>query len=389
MDKRIICIATGTRADWGLLSPVAEALAQRPDCDVRIVATNMHLSKRYGMTVNEIIAAGFDPVRVPIPADDDTPLARAKAMSACMNGMADVFDEINPDMLIILGDRYEMLAVASAAAIMRIPIVHIAGGTISEGAIDDSIRHAITKLASLHFAETEEYRRRIIAMGEQPDRVINTGAIGVWNIGNMPLTDRQTLSQELDFDLDRPFAIATFHPATLDSGDPGEQCRAMLDALEQEKDLGIIITYPNNDSGSAAIIKVIENFALSHPDNTKIVKSLGLKKYLSALQYAEFTIGNSSSGIVEVASAGIPSIDIGIRQRGRTAADSVIHCGNSVDDIRAAIRLARSDEFRALAAKKQNPYFKPDTLRMMTEAIMTADTDQLTLKQFYDLPSQC
>lgn len=389
MDKRIICIATGTRADWGLLSPVAEALAQRPDCDVRIVATNMHLSKRYGMTVNEIIAAGFDPVRVPIPADDDTPLARAKAMSACMNGMADVFDEINPDMLIILGDRYEMLAVASAAAIMRIPIVHIAGGTISEGAIDDSIRHAITKLASLHFAETEEYRRRIIAMGEQPDRVINTGAIGVWNISNIQLIDRQTLSQELGFDLDRPFAIATFHPATLDSGDPGEQCRAMLDALEQEKDLGIIITYPNNDSGSAAIIKVIENFALSHPDNTKIVKSLGLKRYLSALQYAEFTIGNSSSGIVEVASAGIPSIDIGIRQRGRTAADSVIHCGNSVDDIRAAIRLARSDEFRALAAKKQNPYFKPDTLRMMTEAIMTADTDQLTLKQFYDLPSQC
>lgn len=389
MDKRIICIATGTRADWGLLSPVATALAERPDCDVRIVATNMHLSERYGMTVNEIIAAGFDPVRVPMPADDDTPLARVKAMSACMNGMADVFGEIKPDMLIILGDRYEMLAVASAAAILRIPIVHIAGGTISEGAIDDSIRHAITKLSSLHFAETEEYRHRIIAMGEQPERVINTGAIGVWNIGNIQLTDRQTLSQELNFDLDRPFVIATFHPATLDSGDPGEQCRAMLDALEQEKDLRLIITYPNNDSGSAAIIKVIEDFAVSHPDNTKLVRSLGLKRYLSALQYAEFTIGNSSSGIVEVASAGIPSIDIGIRQRGRTAAESVIHCGNSVVDIRAAIRLARSDEFRAMAAKKQNPYFKPDTLRLMTEAIMTADTDRLTLKQFYDLPAPC
>lgn len=389
MSKRTICIATGTRADWGLLSPVAVSLAARHDCDVIVVATNMHLSERYGMTVNEIIADGFEPIRVPMSAEGDTTLERVKAMSECMNGMAEAFNKIKPDILVILGDRYEMLAVASAAAIMKIPIVHIAGGTISEGAIDDSIRHAITKLSSLHFTETEEYRQRVIAMGEQPERVINTGAIGVWNISNMQLTDRQTLSRELNFDLGRPFVIATFHPATLDPGDPDEQCRAMLNAIEREKGLNVIITYPNNDSGSASIIKVIEEFAASHPGNTKLVRSLGLKRYLSALQYAEFTIGNSSSGIVEVASAGIPSIDIGIRQRGRTSADSVIHCGNSVDDIHAAIRLARTDEFRAMAAKKQNPYFRPDTLRLMTESIMTADIDKLAIKQFYDLPSQC
>lgn len=389
MNKRNICIATSTRADWGLLSPLAKALAKATSCDVKIVATNMHLSERFGMTVNDIIADGFEPERVEMPCGDDSPLARVEAMSVCMAGMANAFGLAKPDLVVILGDRYEMLAVASAAAVMQIPIVHIAGGTISEGAIDDSIRHAITKLSAIHFTETEDARQRVIAMGEEPRRVLNTGAIGVWNIQNLQRMSRDDLSRELDFDLSAPFAVATFHPATLDNGSPGEQCRAMLDALLDVDGLNVIITYPNNDSGSAAIIDVIESYASAYPSRIKLVKSLGLKRYLSALEFAEFSIGNSSSGIVEVASSGIPSIDIGIRQRGRAAAKSVIHCGNSKDEISAAIRKARSTEFKNLAAKRDNPYYKPDTLSLMVDAIMSVDLDGLTSKHFYDKQSLC
>lgn len=388
MSKRRICIVTSTRADWGLLSPIAVALNERADCDVQIVATNMHLSERFGMTVNDIIADGFEPIKIYMPTDDDSPIARVKAMGECMTGMAEAFLQIKPDMVVILGDRYEMLAVASAATLMNIPIVHIAGGTISEGAIDDSIRHAITKLSAIHLTETEDAKARVIAMGENPERVFNTGAIGVWNISNISLLSRDQLSNELDFDLSTPYAVATFHPATLDDADPGLQCREMLEALEKETNLNIILTYPNNDSGSKKIIEEIEAFATRHPVRVKLVKSLGMRRYLSALEYAEFAIGNSSSGIVEVASSGIPSIDIGIRQRGRCSAQSVIHCGNSMEAISAAIAIARSPEFKTLAAKRDNPYHKADTLQIMVDAIMSADLYGLNMKRFYEKPNE-
>ncbi len=383
--KRKIAIVTSTRADWGLLSPLARALSEREDCELSVIATNMHLSPRFGMTVDQIVADGFQPMRVTIECDDDSPSGRIKAMAQCMTGMGDAFGRLSPDMIVILGDRYEMLAVASAAAIMRIPIVHIAGGTISEGAIDDSIRHAITKLASLHLTETEDYRRRVIAMGEEPDRVVNTGAIGVWNIANMTKLSRADLSLELGLDLDKPFVIATYHPATLGDGDPGQKCKAMLDALDLHPELNIILTYPNNDSGSDAIISVIEAYAANNPERVRLIKSLGALRYLSALHYAQFTIGNSSSGIVEVASAGIPAIDIGCRQRGRAAARSVIHCGDTADEIDSAIRLALSPEFKALAAKAENPYYKTDTLQIMVETIMNANPANLVRKHFYDV----
>jgi len=382
-----ICIATSTRADWGLLSPLAKALANRSDCDVTIAATNTHLSKRFGMTVNDIIADGFTPARVPMTVnDDDTEAARATAMAQCMSGFASLFSQTAPDMLIILGDRYEMLAVASTAAVMRIPIVHIAGGTISEGAVDDSMRHAITKLSALHFTETEEYRQRVIAMGETPDRVFNTGAIGIWNISHLPLMSRDELASDLGFDLGKPYAVATFHPATLDTVAPAIRCRAMLDALDRHADIKLIITYPNNDAGSSGIINEIERYAASHPERVLLVKSLGIKRFLSALKHAEFSIGNSSSGIVEVASTGIPSIDIGIRQRGRACAGSVIHCGDSADDIDIAIRKALSPDFKKYAASCNNPYYNPDTLDIMVQAIIAAKPEELTHKTFYDIP---
>ncbi|MDO4319368.1 MAG: UDP-N-acetylglucosamine 2-epimerase [Bacteroidales bacterium] len=388
--KPCICIATSTRADWGLLRPVAESLRDSGLVDLRILATNMHLLERYGMTVDEITSAGFDvDARVPIDEAGDSETARARAMAQCLAGTADALADMRPDTIIILGDRYEMLAVASAAAVMRVPIIHIAGGEISEGAVDDSMRHAITKLSALHLTATEPYRRRVIAMGEQPERVINTGAIGVWNVVNRPMMSRDELTDNLGIARGKDFVVATFHPATLDDADPAEGCRAMLDAIDRLSDMHVILTYPNNDARSAGIIDEIERYAASHSDRVTLVKSLGMARYLPAITYARAVIGNSSSGIVEVPSAGTPTVDIGIRQRGRLAGKSVIHCGTTADEIYDAIMLALSDDMQATAALRENPYCKPDTLDIMTCAILDF-TASLPVgpKKFYDI-QQC
>jgi UDP-hydrolysing UDP-N-acetyl-D-glucosamine 2-epimerase len=382
-----ICIVTTTRADWGLLMPVAGALKAREDVELQIVASNMHLSERYGMTVNEITAAGFNVnERVVMHDGGDSESARVKAMAECLSGMADAFARLQPDVLLILGDRYEILAVASAATVMRIPIIHIAGGEITLGAIDDNIRHAVTKLSSLHLTATETYRQRVIQMGEAPERVVCTGAIGVWNAMNQPLMSREELSENLGFDLSGDVAVVTYHPATADVASPAEGCRNLLQALEQSANLRMIITYPNNDARSQPIIEQLNSFAESHADRVLLVKSLGMKRYLSALQVAKVVIGNSSSGIVEVPSTGTITVNIGTRQEGRTAADTVINCQADTNSIRNAIAKALSPEMQALAAKRINPYYQPDTLTIMVDAIMKYVKHQPTsVKTFYDL----
>lgn len=381
-----IAIATGTRADWGLLTPLAHALDARDDVEVRIIATNMHLDERYGMTVNEIVAEGLTlAATVDMKVDGDGDLSRVVAMSKCLEGFGRVFDRLKPDMLVILGDRYEMLSVATAAVMMGLPIVHIAGGVVSEGAVDDSLRHAITKLASLHLTETERYRRRVIQMGEDAASVVDTGALGVWNIGNQQLLSRDELSEEIGFDFGRRSAIVTFHPATLDPADPGERCQAMLDALDRFPDLRLLITYPNNDARSSAIIDRIESYGRRNSERVKVVKSLGMRRFLSALKCVDVVIGNSSGGIVEVPSCGIPTVDIGIRQRGRDAAASVIHCGDSADDIAGAIDKALSSEMQALARQCMNPYHKADTPSLMVDAIMGFARKKRQPKRFNDL----
>lgn len=381
-----ICIATGTRADWGLLSPLAKALKARPEIEVQILATNMHLLPRYGMTVEEILADGFMPdARVEMHYHDDSSAARARAMSQCVAGTTDVLSTLNPDALIILGDRFEMLAIASAAAIMRIPIIHIAGGEISEGAIDDNIRHAITKLSALHFAATEPYRRRIIRMGEQPDRVINTGAIGVWNIMNAPLLSAEELFAKYNFKFEPgKMLLVTYHSVTTESDRSGERITALLEALDDFPDYKVIITYPNNDAGSEPIIEKIQAYAEVHPERVLLVKSLGREGYHSAVALSAAVIGNSSSGVVEVPSFGVCTVDTGVRQKGRLAAESVLRCGESAEEISQAIAYALSEEGRALAARKDNPYYKPDTLDIMVRAIVNADLQELGVKKFYD-----
>lgn len=381
---RHIAIATGTRADWGLLSPIACALAARDDCRVDVLATNMHLIPAYGNTIEEIRADGFDPVRVEMPASTDTPEGCVAAMGVCQTAMAREFARLRPDLVVILGDRFEMLATATAALISGVPVVHIAGGEVSEGAVDDSIRHAITKMSALHLCATELYRSRIIRMGEHPDRVINTGAIGVYNTSHAPRMSRAELEANIDFTLPERSLLVTYHPATLDREDPAVRFGALLEALHRFPDSKVLVTYPNNDSRGQVIIGMIEEYARRNPGRVRVVPSLGRLRYISALACVSAVVGNSSSGIVEVPSMGIPTVDIGMRQRGRLAGRSVIHTGDSADEIAVGIARALSPEGQRMAREAENPYARPDTLRIMVDAIAGYPLDKLSYKTFYD-----
>ncbi len=386
--KKKIAIVTSTRADWGLLSPLARLLKNDPRADLIIVATNMHLDPRLGMTVNEVVSDGFTvDYRVEMTPEGDAPEQIALAMSRCTAGFASVFAQAKPDMIVILGDRYEMLAVASVATVMSIPIAHISGGEITEGAFDDNIRHAISKLSSLHFATTDEHRNRLIAMGEQPSTVVNAGALGVYNILNTPLLSRSELEDSLGFALHSPTLLVTYHPATNDSEDPLKRFGDLLTALDRFPECEILFTYPNNDPRGSGIVEMIEKYAATNKGRVNVVPSLGRVRYLSALQFVDAVVGNSSSGVVEVPSAGIPTVDVGIRQRGRAAADSVIHCGDQPDEIADAISLALSPEWREHCRKTSNPYANPRTAEIIAETLLSANPDDLLPKRFHDTPA--
>ena len=383
---RKICVVTGTRADWGLLSPIAKALKARPDVFVQIVATNMHLSPKFGNTYKEILADGFKiNCHVSMLDDTNTPGNTVRSMGVAMSGFASVFEELKPDMILILGDRYEMLAVASTALIFRIPIAHIAGGAISEGAYDDSIRHAITKMSHIHLTETEEYRQRVIQLGEEPERVFNTGAIGIHNIINAPFLSHEEIEKEIGLKIDRNTLMVTFHPATLDESDPGEQCANLLAALDKHPECNVIFSYPNNDTHGRVIISLIEEFVGKRRERCVVFPSLGILRYLSVLRYAGAVVGNSSSGIVEVPSMKIPTLDIGNRQRNRIAASSVLHCGVSQEEIERGLATVLSEEWREKARNTVNPYYQPDTLEKMVNAIMNTPLEGITMKHFHDI----
>lgn len=383
---RKICIVTGTRAEWGLLSGIARQLNLRNDIDLQIIATNMHLSDRHGHTIDEITKEGFNvSVQVPMLNDTNSDSDTVRSAAMCLNGMAKAFDTLRPHIVVLLGDRFEMLAVATAATIMRIPVVHLHGGEISEGAIDDSMRHAITKLSALHLTSTEEYRQRVIQMGESPERVINTGAIGVYNVMNVSTIPLEQLRESIEFDVDFNTLLVTLHPTTLDSVPTMVRCQALLDALNCFPNNKLIITYPNNDPEGMIIIEMIEHYASLHPNRVKLIPSLGLTRYMSALKYVAAVVGNSSSGIIEVPSMGIPTVNIGCRQKGRIAASSVINCEPDTESIVHAITTALSDDFREQAKKTVNPYYKPNTLQMIVDAIATTPIESLHTKHFHDI----
>lgn len=383
--NRKICIVTSTRADWGLLSGVARALRAYATVKLQIIATNMHLDPRYGMTVNEITEDGFRvDERVEMNPRSDSPVDTAVATGKCLGGIARALNRLRPDILVILGDRYEMLAVAAAATIMRVPIAHIAGGEISEGAFDDNIRHALTKLSTLHFTATDAYRNRVISMGENPAFVVNTGALGVYNINHEPVIPKEELEKSIGIDINPSTLLVTFHPATMDPVPVAERCEALLQALDGFLNSHIIFTYPNNDPRGEIIIKMINEYAARYPGRVAVVPSLGRSRYLSTLHFVSAVVGNSSSGIVEVPTMRIPTVDIGIRQHGRIAATSVIHCEGEADQIHQAISFALSPAGKRLALETENPYAKRDTVTRIVDILANIRLGELTSKRFVD-----
>lgn len=384
--KRKICIVTSTRADWGLLSGIAKALSKRTDVTLQIIATNMHLVERFGNTWQEIERDGLHiDYKVPMNTETDTPAGTVTAMSDCMRGVSQAFETLRPDLLLILGDRYEMLAVAATALIYRIPVAHMHGGEVTQGAFDESIRHSITKMSHLHFTSTEESRNRVIQLGENPDHVFNTGAIGVYNINHTDFMSREELEENLGTTIPEESVFVTFHPSTLDEMSPAEQCRNLLKALEQHPDVKILFSYPNNDPSGQVIIELIEDFVTRHPERSVVFPSLGARRYLSVLKCVAAVVGNSSSGILEVPSMHIPTLNIGIRQQGRQHADSVIDCGVSFEEICSGLDRVLSPQERNRTITIQNPYEQPDTLNKIVETVTTFPLDDIIRKPFHDI----
>lgn len=381
---RKICFVTGTRAEYGLLSRLMRLVKEDRDLRLQVIATNMHLMPEYGETYKEIEKDGFiidKKVYMHKPSDDAHGII--SSMVEEMQGMNDALSELKPDILVLLGDRYEILVAAQVALIHRIPIAHIHGGEVTEGAFDDAIRHSVTKMSSLHFTSCEEYRHRVIQMGEQPSRVFDVGSLGVENIKAVPLMTKDELEASLDFKIDTQTILVTYHPVTL-GGDPAKDIREFLDALGEFKDLKVIFTMPNSDTGRDAIALAVENYVKNHSNQSKAYTSLGLKRYLSALQFVKAAVGNSSSGIIEVPSFGIPTLNIGDRQKGRLASKSVVNCGTSKKEVIAGLKCCLSEDMQKAAKNYKNPYAKPNTAHLIYQQLKNVELAGLNLKTFFD-----
>lgn len=384
--KKKISILTATRAEYGLLKPIITKLMTVDEFDVRVVATGAHLSPEFGLTYQEIEQDGI-PIdeRIEILLSADTPAAISKSMGLAMISFADYFERQKPDLLVVIGDRYEALAVSTVAMNHRIPIAHIHGGETTEGAIDESIRHAITKMSYIHFTSTIEYRNRVIQLGEHPDRVFCVGAVGVENIMKEKLLNRLGLEESLHFELDRPYALVTFHPVTLEDNNSSEQMMQLLDSFALHQDMKFIFTKANADASGRIINQMIDEYVTKHK-NAIAFTSLGMVRYLSALKYCTFVIGNSSSGLLEAPSFGVPTINIGDRQKGRILADSVINCEPVKEEIEKAIQLALNKDFRDKAKNTMNPYGDGNTSEKIVNVIKDfLINNKVNLKKkFYD-----
>ena len=384
--KRIV-ILTATRAEYGLLQPIIKKLQQETDYEMLLAVTGMHLSPEFGLTVQEIECDGI-PInkRIEIVLSSDTPVSISKSMGLAMISFSEYFDECKPDALMVLGDRYETLAVCCAAMNARIPIFHLNGGDVTEGMVDEAVRHCITKMSYLHFASTEAYRTRIIQMGESPDRTFHVGAMGVENALHIMPISLSELEAGIGYELGNHYAVGTFHPVTLENSTAETQIREILSAIDCHKDIRFLFTKANSDANGRIINQILSDYAAKN-SNLYLVDSLGRKRYMSALRYAEFVIGNSSSGLMEAPSFGIPTIDIGDRQKGRIAGESVIHCRPDRASVNEAIDLALSENFKKIASNAKNPYGDGNTSVKILEIIKDfMEHNKINLKKkFYDI----
>lgn len=384
--KRRVCVVTGTRAEFGLLQRLMDLIRDHEALELQVIATGMHLSPEFGLTYREIEAAGFSIDRkIECLLSADTSSAVAKSMGLGLIGFADAYAALQPDLLVVLGDRFEILSAVSAALVSRIPVAHLHGGETTEGAFDEGIRHAITKMSHLHFVAADEYRSRVIQLGEQPERVFQVGGLGVDNITRLPLLSREALEESLGCTLARRNLLITFHPVTLEQATSEQQMQELLAALAVLPDTRLIFTLPNADTDSRVLIRMVQDFVAMH-EQARAYTSLGQLRYLSLMREVDAVVGNSSSGLAEAPSFRIGTINIGDRQRGRLKADSVIDCPPEREAIGQALAQLYSEDFQTSLAGVRNPYGEGGAAEHILRVISDYPLDDILKKSFHDLP---
>ena len=383
--KRKVCVVTGTRAEYSLLYWLMKEIQEDADFELQIIATGMHLSPEFGLTHDQIEKDGFKiDKKIEMLLSSDTPAGISKSMGLGMIGFADGYADLKPDIVILLGDRFEIFSAAASAMIARIPIAHLHGGEATEGLIDEPIRHSITKISHLHFTAAEEYKRRVVQLGEDPARVFNVGGLGIDNIRKLKLMSREEFEDSINFKLSSKNLLVTFHPVTLEHATAGDQFQNLLNALDELEDTKFIFTKPNADTEGRLIIKMIDDYVFGNSHKVVAFTSLGQLRYLSALKFVDACIGNSSSGLAEAPTFKIGTINMGDRQRGRLMADSVIDCEPEKESILSAIRKLYSKEFQNKLKDVKNPYGEGGAAKKIKKILKEVDLSDILKKEFYD-----
>lgn len=381
-----ICVITGTRAEYGLFYWLLKALDADPNFDLQLVVTGMHLSPEFGSTYGEIERDGFViSDKIEILLSGDSPAAITKSTGLALLGFADSFQRLQPDLILMLGDRFEAFGAAQAAMFANLPIAHLHGGEATEGLIDEAVRHSISKMSHVHFAATEQYRRRLIQMGEQPHTVFNVGALGVESATKTSLMSLAELEASIEFKLTEHFFLVTYHPVTLDVGEQQAGIEALFAAMDAFPNYQVLITFPNADTFGRQLIDAVKAYRNQQTQRVYLTESLGRVRYLSALEHCSCVIGNSSSGIIEAPSFNVPTVDIGSRQRGRARADSVLHSDNSQSAIRAAIEKGLAMDPAKDACCFENPYDGGKTSERIIDVLRQLSFDNILKKRFYDV----
>lgn len=386
MKKRKICVVTGTRAEYGLLRYLMEGLQATNNIELQIIATGMHLSPEFGLTYKEIENDGFKIDRkIEMLLSSDTPTGISKSTGLGLIGIADAYKNLNPDIVVVLGDRYEILAASLAALFAAIPIAHIHGGETTEGAFDEAIRHSITKIAWWHFVAAKEYEKRVIQLGENPNRVFNVGGLGVDAIKRTKLLSKKDLMEKTGMKFSKRNLLITYHPLTLEKQTSQQSFQLLLDVLDDKKDIYLIFTMPNADTDGIVIKNMINDFVKYHPENTISFTSMGSLNYLSTLKFVDGVVGNSSSGLAEAPTFKIGTINVGDRQKGRLMANSVIDCEPTAHSINNAINKLYSNEFQKKLHSVNNPYGDGDAIEKIMDILLNVDIPKEMKKEFYDL----
>ena len=383
--KRKICVVTGTRAEYGLLYWLMKEIEADKDLELQLIVTGMHLSPEFGLTYKEIEKEFRIDKKIEILLSSDTAMGISKSMGLAQIGFAEAFEELKPDILVVLGDRYEIFSAVSVAMICNIPMAHLHGGETTQGAFDESIRHSITKMSHLHFTATDEYKNRVIQLGEEPNRVFNVGGMGIENIKRLKLLSKDEFEESINFKLNKKNILVTFHPVTLENSTAKEQFQELLDAIDELKETNIIFTKANSDTDGRIINQMIDEYVTKNSHKSVGFASLGQLRYLSALQYIDAVVGNSSSGLLEAPSFKIATVNIGDRQKGRIKALSVIDCEPKKEEILKAFKEIYSKEFQEKLKNVENPYGESCPSKQIIEVLKNVNLANILKKSFYDL----